>query len=464
MTDQFENKRVTIIGLAREGTALARFLCGVGARVTVSDSRSPAALAEFLRQIASLPVHLSLGGNRVQDAISADYLFLSPGVPPLLPAVVEARKRNIPILSEPRLFLERCPAPVIGVTGSSGKTTTTSLIGEMLRRAGIRTHVGGNIGKPLIGELGSIAPTDAVVMELSSFQLALFDISPHIAVVTTLSPDHLDMHSSLEEYYDSKRNIVRFQGEGDIAVLNADDAEVRTFAGGHRGSIAWFSLEDDPSRAAYFDGENLWIHPNGSPEGSPATLLTSTGEIRLRGRHNIANSLAAVVAANAAGASLDAIREVLFTFGGVPHRQETVAIAGGVEFVNDSIATSPERTIAALETFDRPIRWLAGGRDKRLPLDRLLGVAASKPIDAYLYGETGEALAAALRSAGARVAGVYADLESAFDAAARDARPEDVVLLSPACTSFDQYRDYDARGQAFRSLVQQFLGQEAISR
>lgn len=454
MTDRFTGASVTIVGLAREGTALARYLAGVGARVTVGDLRTPQQLASALKQIADLPVHLVLGTNRIDDAISTETLFLSPGVPLGLSMVAAAREAGVPLGSEPLLFVERCSAPVVGITGSSGKTTTTSLVGEMLRRGERRVWVGGNIGAPLIGHLADIGAQDRVVLELSSFQLALFDRSPQFAVVTNLSPDHLDRHATLDEYYQAKRAIVRFQRSGDVAILNRDDPEVVAFAEGLESEVHWFSLVRPVERGGYLANGSLWL-----VDDAPRWLL-DIADVRLRGRHNLANALAAAIAASMAGANDEAIRATLRQFVGVKHRLEPVAERGDVLYVNDSIATSPARAIAALESFDRPVIWLAGGRSKNLPTDDLVALAARRVKRAILYGEDGPPLQAGLEAAGLTTVDQCGGLEAAVERAVGVAEPGDVVLLSPACASFDQFRDYEARGQAFRDLVGRLTGDQ----
>ena len=452
MKDHYAGAKTTIIGLAREGTALAHYLASIGAHVTVSDLRPPEQLGPALRQIAPLPVRVVLGANRLEDALDADVLFLSPGVPLSSASVVAARAAGVPIRSEPLLFVERCPAPIVGITGSSGKTTTTTLVGEMLRKGPRPVWVGGNIGVPLIGRLADIGEDDRVVMELSSFQLAIFDRSPPIAVVTSLSPDHLDRHASVEEYYEAKRNIVRFQRPGDVAVLNRDDANVARFAEGLASEVRWFSLAGPVERGGYLADGALWL-----ADGT-ARRLVGTDEVRLVGRHNLANALAAAVAAHAAGATDEAIREALRAFQGVAHRLEIVADRGGVLFVNDSIATSPARAIAALQSFDRPIVWVAGGRSKNLPIDELVKVAAARVKRAIVYGEDGPLLRAGLAGAGLTAIEEYPQFKAAAERAIESAAPGDVVLLSPACASFDQFRDYEARGQAFREAVWRWTG------
>lgn len=455
MSDPLAGTHATILGLAREGTALARYLVSVGARVTISDSRQPADLRPALKQIANLPVRLVLDCNRPEDAATADTLYLSPGVPLTLPAVLAARAAGVPLSSEPLLFLARCKAPVIGITGSSGKTTTTSLIGAMLQADGRRVYVGGNIGRPLIGNLNEIHPTDSVVMELSSFQLALFDRGPAIGVVTTLSPDHLDRHASLEEYYEAKRNLVRFQRSSDIAILNAGQPEVRAFASGLKSEVRWFSMQGPVERGAFVRDGLVWL------AGDETRPIMPVRDIRLRGEHNVANVLAAAAAASAAGASDAAIAEAASQFAGVAHRLEYVGTSNGAAFFNDSIATSPERAMAALRSFSEPIIWLAGGRSKLLPVDDLAHEAVARVKTSIIYGESAPELLAALDAAGATNVLRAATMEDAVALARKIADPGDVVLLSPACTSFDQFRDYEARGQAFRHLVRTLEGDVA---
>jgi UDP-N-acetylmuramoylalanine--D-glutamate ligase len=465
--------RVAVIGAAREGLALARFMSLQGAQVTLSDAKSAEALSDALAELAGLPVRLALGGHPA-DLLDVDVLFLSPGVPLGAPLVQEARRRGVPLSSEPRLFTQLCQAPVVGITGSSGKTTTTTLVGRMLKAAGRRTWVGGNIGRPLIGELLGGEQPDVAVMELSSFQLELFHAacqgeqtelvrseasraislagwSPPIAVVTNITPNHLDRHASMEDYVHAKAAILDYQGPADWAILNGDDAYAARLAARARGQVARFSLAGPVACGAMLRGDELWLRLGGREEP-----ICARGELRLRGEHNVANVLAAGCAAALAGAGAEAIRSVATTFEGVPHRLEVVRRWRGVTFVNDSIATSPERAIAALRAFDEPLVLLAGGRDKHLPWDEWAAWVRRKVRVVVAFGECAPLIEKALAGGpdGPLVRRAD-DLGEAVGLAAQLAQAGEVALLSPGGTSFDAYVDFEARGRAFRDLVHQ---------
>ncbi len=462
----FAAKRATIIGLAREGTALARFLAQRGVQVTVSDLKGPKELAENMAALEGLPIRYVLGGHPPEILDGADVLFVSPGVPLEAPIVVEARRRGIPISSETRLFVELCPAPIVGITGSSGKTTTVSLVGEMLKAEGLRTWVGGNIGQPLIGHLEEIKPSDKVVMELSSFQLELFapgdweignwewgieGISPPIAAILNITPNHLDRHPSMEAYIEAKKNIVRYQRPEDVAVLGYDNPVSRAIADECPGEVLFFSRRTEVKRGAFLrDGEIVLRVGN-------EERVCSVDEIRLLGEHNVDNVLAACALAAVAGASTSAMAQVAATFEGVEHRLELVRELNGVRYYNDSIATSPERVVAALKSFEAPIVLLAGGRDKHLPWDEFARWVRRRVKHLVLFGEAAPLIEGAVRGYGE---GPYpltlvrcADLEEAVAVAHRLAEPGDVVLLSPGGTSFDAFRDFAERGHRFKELV-----------
>jgi len=467
--------RATIIGAAREGTALARFLVACGAQVTLSDMRPATALTEHLSQLSGLALRLELGGNP-PEILDTDVVFLSPGVPPYAAIVRQARQRGLPLSSEPRLFTQLCPAPIVGVTGSSGKTTTTALIGEMMRASGHITWVGGNIGQPLITQLLLSECPDIVVMELSSFQLELFGPefqspevmarrsaasravslsgwSPHVAVVTNITPNHLDRHPSMDDYVRAKGNIVRFQKREDYVIVNQDNALSYEMGRHTMAQLRAFSLCEPVEAGAYFDGQQLKMRWDRREEA-----ICARGDLRLRGLHNVANVLAAACAARCAGADLEAIRQVARTFAGVPHRLEEVRRWRGVLFINDSIATSPERAMAAIRSFDAPLVLLAGGKDKNLPWGPWAKLVHRRVKTTIAFGQAVPIIENALAEA-APVAGTtrlisVSSLEEAVAEAARIARPGDVVLLSPGGTSFDAFRDFEARGQRFRELVQ----------
>ncbi len=457
---EFEGLKVTIIGLAREGTALARFLAGKGAEVTISDIKGEEELGERMASLAHLPVRFVLGGHPLSLLDETDVLFVSPGVPIEIPIVQEARRRGIPVSGESRLFCELCPAPIIGITGSSGKTTTTAVTGEMLREAGLQTWVGGNIGRPLIEHLEEIGPQDRVVMELSSFQLKLFGpdfglepLSPPLAAVLNITPNHLDRHPSMEDYIASKKNIFLHQKEDGVVVLGYDNAITRGLASEARGRVWFFSLGELPE-GAFLRDETLVLKV-----GEAEMEICRTGEVRMLGRHNVANLLAASLLAFIGGADIEAIRCVATTFRGVEHRLEFVREVRGVQYYNDSIATSPERVVAALNSFDGSIILLAGGRDKNLPWEEMAELAVRKVRHIVIFGEAAPKIERAIREARARLGtegpgiSLCPTLEEAVEEASRVAKPGEIVLLSPGGTSFDAFRDYAHRGERFKELV-----------
>jgi len=481
------NRRVLVVGLAREGTALTRFLVERGARVTVTDSKPAEALAGNRAALSGLPVTYALGGHPLELLDGIDIVFVSPGVPLEIPLLVEAQRRDLPLSSETRLFTRLCPAPIIGITGSSGKTTTTALAGSMLEAAGMKAWVGGNIGFPLIGRLDEIASTDVVVMELSSFQLEFFGSwaeiplghlagplfavegwSPRIAAVLNITPNHLDRHGTMEAYAAAKARILAYQQRGDLAVMNLDDPVARDMASGSaRGGqrFLWFSLEQGVEDGAFLRGEDLVLRLAGQE-----AVLCRTTDLKLVGRHNLANMLAASALAIGAIATLQGqadldsmpvgdLRRAATTFEGVEHRLEFVRERRQVRWYNDSIATTPERAVAALRSFEGPIVLLAGGRDKHLPWEEMAALTWRKVRHLVLFGECADLIDRAMaeaREPGAESQTVIhraGTLSQAVDLAAELAQPGDVVLLSPGGTSFDAYPDFVSRGDHFRDLV-----------
>jgi UDP-N-acetylmuramoylalanine--D-glutamate ligase len=459
MTDTLTGKKVVVLGLARQGMALARWLAGVGAQVTVSDLRDAEALSEELAELDELPVDYALGGHPDSLLDGVDLLAPSAGVPIDAPIVVEARRRGISLTNDAQLFLERCPAPVIGITGSAGKTTTTALVGAMCgAEANGATWVGGNIGNPLIADLPSIQPGDRVVIELSSFQLEVMTVGTPVAAVLNVTPNHLDRHKTMMAYAGAKSNLLRFQPEGGVAVLGADDSGAAALADLARGQVWWFSGQRKVKVGAWLDGDQLCLR---AEDGSKQAVCR-LGDIRLRGYHNVLNALAACAIAGAAGMPVEAMREGITSFTGVVHRLEVIGERGGVTYVNDSIATAPERVLAALKSYDQdePLLLLLGGRDKDLPWRELMDEAARRCKAIIAFGEAGEMIVyqahqarRALHELGWGSLERVPDLESAVRLAAELASPGDVVLLSPGCTSFDAYHDFAERGEHFRALV-----------
>ncbi|MCH7811922.1 MAG: UDP-N-acetylmuramoyl-L-alanine--D-glutamate ligase [Chloroflexi bacterium] len=447
-------KRVTVLGLGIEGVDLVRYLASQGAIVTVSDTRSAEALAQRIQELEGLPVTFSLGENRVEDAVSADLLLVSQGVPLNLPAVLAAGERGIPVSSMTRLFLERCQGTVIGITGSSGKTTTTALAGAMFEAAGREHVVGGNIGVGLLGLLETITPQTSVILELSHTQLETAERSPHLACVLNITPNHLDRYD-WDEYVALKLRILQWQSKDDIAVLNLDDEMTCSFATETAARIVWFSALRVPNggAAAYVsDGSIVW------KTGSVETRLLSLDEIPLRGAHNVSNVLAAVAVACTSGIAFDAVARAVREFTAPAHRLEFVAQVAGVSYYDDSIATTPERALAALRSFDESSVLLLGGREKALPLEELAREALKRCRAVVCFGEAGATLSEALRSAAEgcqRPAAIEVvdTLPKAVAAARRLAQKGDVVLLSPACTSYDAYENFEQRGEDYQRLI-----------
>ncbi len=454
----FADKRITIMGLGFFGGAigLARYLVSQGAQVTITDVKPAAELQDSIAALHGIPVRFVLGGHEMGDFTDVDMVFASPAVRQDSAYLIAARTCGVPIDTEMNLFMRLCRGSVIGVTGSNGKTTTTSLIGAILRAANPRTQVGGNIGRSLLPEVGVIEPGDPVVLELSSFQLADLAVvgrSPHIGLFLNLSPNHLDRHVTMEAYLAAKMQIFADQGPDDVAILNADDARLHSLASRLRSQVRLFSSVHAVEEGAYVEGDRLVVAHAGM-----ALEVCRLGDIPLLGRHNVANVLAAVAAADAWGVSVATMRAAICAFPGVEHRLERVRALRGVSFYNDSIATTPTGTLAALAAIQEPIWLIAGGYDKGLPFQALGEAIVQRVKGVFLIGTTAPKIAQAVTQAGppgsdVPAIHVCADLREAVLAAFGSARPGEVVLLSPACASYDQFRNFVERGRLFKQLV-----------
>ena len=456
MKTDWTGKRVLILGAARQGLALARWLSLHGAQVTLSDTRSESELRAARESLAEYPIDWAFGGHPLELLDTADVLCLSGGVPLTLPIVAEAIKRGVALSNDSQIFMEAVPCRTIGITGSAGKTTTTTLVGNMAKSAyGDKAYVGGNIGDPLINYVDDMKAGDIAILELSSFQLDQMTLSPNVAAILNVTPNHLDRHGTMEAYTAAKARILEFQSEKDAAVLGRDDRSAWSLRNKVLGKLYTFSLEEleEGLNGAYLQDGLLNLR-----DGDAYLPLILREKISLRGDHNISNVLAAFAIGHAAGFPLDSMLEAAEEFRGVPHRLELVRELRGVHWYNNSIATAPERTIAAIRAFDEPIVLLLGGRDKDLPWEDLMRLVGERVNHVVLFGEAAEKIQKTAEriglheneSAFTRVQGLY----EAVNHAAEIAEPGDVVLLSPGGTSFDEFKDFAERGERFREWVQ----------
>jgi len=446
-----EGKRVMVVGLARTGLTCALFSAAYGAHVTATDDRTESELGETATRLREAGVKLEAGGIREGSFLEQDLIVLSPGVPANIPALAAARKKGIAIWSEIELAWRYLRGKLVAITGSNGKTTTTSLVGHILRTSNIPTHVGGNIGTPLLSFVERSSDTDVTVAEVSSFQLETVDaFRPEIGVMLNLTPDHLDRHATFEDYAAAKMRMFENQLERDWAVLNADDPEVtkRTPA---KPKLCWFSRQKRVAVGAFLLNDNIMFRNEGFE-----VELAKRSQIPLRGEHNLENVLAACAASYLAGATPAAIAKGVKTFQAVEHRLEFVAEIGGVEFFNDSKATNVDAAVKALEAFPSGLRVILGGKDKGSPYTPLVPLLKERARQVLLIGAAAPKIADDLAELGTVVPIERADtLERAVHLAYRSAEAGDTVLLAPACSSFDQFENYEHRGRTFKQVVQQ---------
>lgn len=451
---ELRDKRVLVVGAARSGAAATRFLSARGARVTVSDKRPLEKFPEAA-ELSELGAVIEAGGHTVRTFAEQDLVVVSPGVPADLPELVAARETGILVIPEIELAYSFLKGRIVGITGSNGKTTTTALTGKLLESAGFDTRVGGNIGTPLISQVEASRPETIHVVELSSFQLETVSrFRPWVAVVLNMTPDHLDRHGTFEAYAAAKAKVFASQTKDDFAVLNADDEVCTRWASSIEAHVRWFSRRGPVVAGAYVeDGDIVYNSGASAQAGTPAWAHTVLGveEIPLRGAHNVENVLAAVCAAAIAGAGAHSIRAAVRDFPGVEHRLEYVAAIGDVRFYNDSKATNVDAAVKALEAFHEKLLVILGGKDKDSDYTVLRPLLAQKARQVLLIGAAAEKIASQL---GPGLPLLRAGtLDRAVDEAMRRAQPGDVVLLSPACASFDQFENYEHRGRVFKELV-----------
>lgn len=448
-----KGKSAAVLGIGVSNTPLIKILLRAGVKVTACDKSDRSKLGEVADELESLGAQLCLGDGYLDCLPGHSVIFRTPGLRPDLPQITAAVAQGAVLTSEMEAFFRVCPCPIIAVTGSDGKTTTTTIISKLLQAAGYNTYLGGNIGKPLLGDVIGMEPEDIAVVELSSFQLMTMAQSPHIAVVTNLSPNHLDMHSSMGEYVSAKENIFLHQSQGDKLILNWDNEITRAFAARAKGTITGFSRRETLEPGVCMTQEAIWVN---SADGVRREVLPLS-EILLPGVHNVENYMAAIAAVD--GLVPDrVIRTFAQTFGGVEHRIEFIRELNGAKYYNDSIASSPSRTMAGLRSFSKKVILIAGGYDKHIPFEPLAPEVVGRVKVLILTGDTAESIRAAVMAdpgyAMATPEIVMADsFEQAVHAAHSLAGAGDVVLLSPACASFDHFKNFAQRGDTFRKIV-----------
>ena len=468
----FKGRRVTIVGMGKARTAagLGKWLLAQGALVTMSDRKPREQMGEGLARLEEFgiahQVDLALGPSSDDAALAdPDFVFVMPGIRPRSATILRARERDIPILTEIAVFFRLCPAPIVGITGTKGKSTTTTLVGRILQRGERRVLVRGNIGSSVIEELPGLTKDDIVVLELSSFQLETMGQSPNVAVVTNVLEEHLDHHGTRDAYVAAKSSIVRWQGSHDTAVLNLDDPTAMAMHEGVASQLRTFSLALRPKRGAYLDARDRLVLTDAERE----TEICPASDLRIPGRHNVANALAASIVGAVHGIAAGVIADELRSFQGLRHRLEPVGEHDGVLWVNDSQGTTPYATIPALAAFGRPAVAILGGVSKATDFTALAEALVARARAAILMGQAADEIAAAIaaakrraRSQGPEVVRA-SSLGDAVERARALARSGDVVLLSPACATgagreagIDEFNSYEERGDRFRDLVRAF--------
>lgn len=449
--EKLNGKKIAVCGIGISNTPLIKSFLEKGARVIACDRRSAEQIGPLADELEKEGAELKLGDDYLSD-LEVDIIFRTPGMSFNLPELVSARKRGIAVTSEMEVFFDLCPATIFAVTGSDGKTTTTTLIAKMLEAEGKKVFVGGNIGKPLLPEIENITADDFVVAELSSFQLISMRKSPDVAVVTNVAPNHLDIHKDMDEYVEAKKNILLHQNAFSRTVLNRDNEITDSFRSFVRGQSLGFSMKRRLNNGAWLDGKGI-LHM--AYRGIDVPVLDRK-DIAVMGDHNVANYLAAITAVWGY-VGVDTINKVAKEFGGVAHRIELVRELNGIKFFNDSIASSPTRTIAGLKAFDKKVFLIAGGYDKHIPFDPLMPYLVEKVKTLYLCGDTAQKIEDCLKNYesynGSPEIVRTKDIKEATIMAYKAAKSGDIITLSPACASFDAFPNFAARGNYFKEVV-----------
>ena len=448
---ELKNKRVLVVGLGKSGLSSALFLRAQGARVTVSDTRSAEALAKEIPALLDAGIMVESGGHGLLTFRRQDLIVVSPGVPMDTPEVKQVKAFGLPVIGELELASRFLQGKVVAITGSNGKTTTTTLLGKIFEDAGVSTLVGGNIGLPVIDLVANSTADTVSVLEVSSFQLeTIEEFHPWISVVLNITPDHLDRHGSFENYAAAKTRITERQEAADFLVLNGEDKPTQMVAAKTRAQIYWFSARRAIKQGAFVHGESIFFV---AKEGAKPEAVMPVAEIALKGAHNVENVLAAVCAARLAGISAEKIRSSVAEFKGVEHRLEFVRLLRGVEFYNDSKATNVDAAMKAVASFAGGVHLILGGKDKNSDYGTMADLLKERVKIVYTIGSAAEKIEHQLQGV---VKIVSAEtMQTAVTEAAKAAVASDVVLLAPACSSFDQFENYEHRGQVFRNLVDQ---------
>ena len=442
-----KNKRVLVVGLGRSGVAAAFFLQEHGAKVAVSDTKSEAQLQQEVSQLLDRGISIEAGRHGERTFRDQDLIVVSPGVPSDQPQLQHARTLGIPVIGEVELAFRFLQGKVLAITGSNGKTTTTTLVGEILSKAGKKTLVGGNIGTPVISLAGKSSPESLVVLEISSFQLETIEqFRPWIAAILNITPDHLDRHHTFEAYGAAKARIFENQTSSDFGVLNADDPACVALQKKLKSSLYWFSRKQPVEQGAFLKGDEIIFRQNGKEQA-----VVSRSDIHLKGLHNLENVLAAVTMTMLAGCDPQQIKQAVSEFRAVEHRLELVNTVNGITFYNDSKATNVDATIKALESCPGNVHIILGGKDKGSDYTVLVPLLRERVKAAYLIGAAAEKIRSQIHGATTLVSA--GTLERAVHQAFEAAKPGDIVLLAPACASFDQFENYEQRGRIFKELV-----------
>ncbi|MBI3342875.1 UDP-N-acetylmuramoyl-L-alanine--D-glutamate ligase [Candidatus Gottesmanbacteria bacterium] len=454
----YKGKHIGVLGLSTEGRDTVRFLHERGATITCCDRRDKEALGPTYEELSKFGVTFQLGEEYVKNLDIFDAVVRTPGMSPRLSEFVAYSKAGGVVTSLTKIFFTECRAPIIGVTGTKGKGTTSTLIAKMLREDGKTVHLGGNVGMPLLSRVDRIQPDEWVVLELSSFQLEDLTQSPHIAVVLRTTQEHLanfdklatNFHPTKEAYVEAKKSIIRFQTNRDVVVVNADDPTARSFARETKAQRMSFSMNDETSDAFVSD-HTVYVHVEGA-----LVKLCDRDSVKLRGDHNLENIAAASLAARAAGASLDAIMKAATTFPGLEHRLELVRVVDGVMYINDTFSTVPETTIAAIRSLDEPLILIVGGSEKGSDFTEMGHVIAKSRVKTLIViGDMTQRIIKSVDGAGyrgKRITGLRT-MKDVVARASKEATRGDVVLLSPACASFDMFQNYKDRGMQFKDEV-----------